>query len=216
MVASISASRMKPIAPACMGNNRAAVAAKAMGRKRLVNAAFRAVSGQAGYRLRVCQCICAALLALAVAGCQSKRAATDIIGSVKGFAGAVVADEPRAALAARDVLTAGGSAADAAVAIYFTLAVTLPSSAGLGGGGVCLVHEPGSERPLALDFLPRAAADGSIGLPGNVRGMAVLQAKYGRLKWGQLLEQAEDLARGSAVSRALAHDLAAVGPTLLD
>src|SRR5262249_52317290 len=131
MVASISASRMKPTAPACMGNNnRAADAATILGRKRLSKAAFRVVSPQAGCRLWVCQCICAGLLALAVAGCQSKRAATGIIGSVKGFAGAVVADEPRAALAARDVLTAGGSAADAAVALYFTLAVTLPSSAG--------------------------------------------------------------------------------------
>ena len=158
-----------------------------------------------------------ALLALAVGSCQSGASKDPgVIGTVEGFAGVAVADDPRAVVAARDVLVAGGSAADAAVAIYFTLAVTLPSSAGLGGGGVCLVHEPGSERPSALDFLPRASPDGSFGLPGNVRGMAVLQAKYGRLKWGQLLGRAVDLARGSAVSRALAQDLATAGTALLD
>ncbi|HTO85280.1 MAG TPA: gamma-glutamyltransferase [Methylomirabilota bacterium] len=181
----------------------------------MINAAFRAVSAQAGYRLRVCQCICAVLLVLAVAGCQSKRTATGIIGSVKGFAGGVVADEPRAALAARDVLTAGGSAADAAVALYFTLAVTLPSTAGLGGGGVCLVHDPDSERSEMLDFLPRAVPGGVIGMPGNVRGMAALQAKYGRLKWDPLLARAEELARGTSVSRALARELATAGTGLL-
>ena len=184
---------------------------------RLVNVGFRGFMAKAGCRERSCQWLCAALLALAVGGCQGGASKDPgVIGSIEGFAGAAVADDPRAVVAARDVLVAGGSAADAAVAIYFTLAVTLPSSAGLGGGGVCLVHEPGAERPIALDFLPRAAADGSFGLPGNVRGMAVLQSKYGRLKWSQLLGPAEDLARGSSTSRALAHDLATAGTALLD
>lgn len=184
---------------------------------RLVNIAFRGFMAEAGCRVRSCQWLCAGLLALFVGSCQSGTVKdAGVIGSVEGFAGAAIADDPRAVVAARDVLVAGGSAADAAVAVYFTLAVTLPSSAGLGGGGVCLVREPGSERPVALDFLPRAAPGGSFGLPGNVRGMAVLHAKYGRLKWAQLLGPAADLARGSAVSRALARDLATVGTTLLD
>lgn len=149
------------------------------------------------------------MLALALAGCESgKTQVSGEIGSAEGFAGAVAADEPRAVLAARDALAAGGSAADAAVALYFTLAVTLPSSAGLGGGGVCLVQAPDGERPYVLDFLPRASADGSIGLPGNVRAMAMLHAEHGRMRWTQLLGPAEDLARGTSVSRALARDLA--------
>jgi gamma-glutamyltranspeptidase/glutathione hydrolase len=156
------------------------------------------------------------LLALGVGGCQSGNVKdAGLIGSVEGFAGAAIADDPRAVVAARDALVAGGSAADAAVAIYFTLAVTLPSSAGLGGGGVCVIHDPEAERPTALDFLPRASPDGSFGLPGNIRGMAVLKARHGRLKWSQLLAPAVDLARGSSVSSALSRDLAAVGTTLL-
>ena len=74
----------------------------------------------------------------------------------------MVADEPRAVTVARDVLAKGGSTADAAVALYFTLAVTLPSEAGLGGGGICLIHDVTQRHTEVLDFLPRPAAHGGI------------------------------------------------------
>ena len=51
-------------------------------------------------------------------------------GYVSGFLGGAAADDPRAVLVARDVLSRGGSAADAATAAALVMAVTLPSRAG--------------------------------------------------------------------------------------
>jgi gamma-glutamyltranspeptidase / glutathione hydrolase len=128
----------------------------------------------------------------------------------------VVADEPRAALVGRDILQAGGSAADAVAAAYFAMAVTLPSAASLGGGGVCVIYDPKLSRSEAIDFVARAPAGGGpAAVPANVRGMYALQAKYGRLRWEQAVSPAEGLARfGTTVSRALANDLATAAPTL--
>jgi len=152
---------------------------------------------------------------LAVAACESEGT-PGLIGSVKGFAGAVVADEPRAATIGRDTLSAGGSAADAAVATYFALSVTMPSTAGLGGGGVCLVHDYESGDTETFEFLPRAAPQGLVAVPTSIRGMAALHARYGRLQWAQLLGAAEGLARfGTPMSRALARELETIGPRVL-
>ena len=162
--------------------------------------------------------ICAIVALAALAGCgQDGASFSGGTGPAAGFAGAVVADEPHAALAAREVLAEGGSAADAAVALTFALAVTYPSAAGLGGGGQCLVYVPGRTQDSvdSLDFLPGPAGPSPGGgwasaVPGTVRGMDALQARYGRLRWSRTLVAAERLARfGHPVSRALARDLAA-------
>jgi len=156
-------------------------------------------------------------LALLMSGCQGADQSGEVY-TVNGFGAAVVADEPRAAIAARDVLASGGNAADAMVALYFALAVTMPSEASLGGGGVCLVHnferKKGESVNEVLEFLPRAAPDGKVALPGNVRGMAALAARHGQLQWAQLVSGAEALARGTATSRALARDVQVAGDRL--
>ncbi|MDA0675126.1 MAG: gamma-glutamyltransferase [Proteobacteria bacterium] len=147
------------------------------------------------------------------------------IGFVQGFLGGVVADEPRAALVGRDVLSAGGNAVDAAVATYFALAVTLPSTASLGSGGACLAFNRtvNGGVPRALSFLPGtpaaipSGADRPSAVPGAVRGFYALHARAGRFRWEQLIAPAENLARfGTPVSRALAADLGQVGPALIN
>ncbi|NJO55181.1 MAG: hypothetical protein HC834_01240 [Rhodospirillales bacterium] len=115
--------------------------------------------------------------------------------------GATVADDPQAALIGRDIISSGGSAADAAVAMYFAMAVTLPSNASLGGGGICLVYQANDRTVETLSF--PAAAPASIppsatrpsAVPGNPRGFYALHARYGRLRWPELLVPAEKLAR---------------------
>lgn len=130
------------------------------------------------------------------------------------FLGGVSTGEPSATLAGRDALQAGGNAFDAATAIYFNLAVTMPSTAGLGGGGVCIVHDAQSNTTKTLDFLTRAPknknalAKRANAVPGNVAGFHALHSRYGRLPWAQLVAPAEGLARfGFRVSRAFSQDL---------
>jgi len=148
---------------------------------------------------------------------------------LSGFIGSAVADEPRAALAAREVLALGGTAADAAVALGFTLAVTLPSRAGLGAGGACLayspsVNGPGRGSPEAIVFTPVAPSapppntDRPAAVPMLARGLFALHARYGKQSFESLVAPAEQLARfGVPISRALLRDLAVVaGPLAAD
>ena len=134
-----------------------------------------------------------------------------------GLSAASAADAPRAAIVARGILSHGGTAVDAAVAAYFTLAVAYPVAGGLGGGGVCLVYDAPSQTADSIEFLARRpAAGGAIAVPGAVRGIAALHARYGRLDWAFLLGPAETLAReGHSVSRALARALVGSGPLIL-
>ena len=133
------------------------------------------------------------------------------VGGDDTFFGAVVADEPLATLAARNVLAGGGTAADAAVALYFSLAVTYPSAASLGGGGVCLVHDWENQEVAVLDFLqPLSSLDDSqAGLvPGNVGGLAALHFRFRGKSWADLVAPAEEYAKnGIRISKALAQDL---------
>ncbi len=150
------------------------------------------------------------------------------VGNVQGFLGGVAADEPQAALTGRAVLSAGGNAADAVTAMGFQLAVTLPSRAGLGAGGGCLVYNPdrsgpGGGAPEAVLFSSTApanpaGADRPAGTPMLARGLFALQARYGQRPVETLIVPAEQAARfGVVVSRALLRDLAIVaGPLSAD
>ena len=162
-------------------------------------------------------CVLAALLGVAGLACRSGRApATPVRAGFRLPKGVVVAPEPLAAEVGAAVLRRGGNAVDAAVAVHFALAVTYPQAGNIGGGGVLLVGEPGGSV-RALDFREtapakatermfvgadgKAVADRSLvthlaaGVPGSVRGMAELHAKYGSLPWKELLDPAIGYAR---------------------
>ena len=145
--------------------------------------------------------------ALLLGACEQSE--PGIFAPVEGFAGVVTGDEPRAVLIGREVLGNGGTAVDAAVAMYFAMAVTLPSRVGLGGGGVCVLFQSREMRGHAIEFLARAAPSGGM-VPSGMRAMAALHARYGAMRWEQLLAPAESMARfGHALSRSFERDLVA-------
>ncbi|QIL01669.1 gamma-glutamyltransferase family protein [Sphingomonas sinipercae] len=136
--------------------------------------------------------------------------------------GMVSAADPRAAQAGAEILRAGGSAADSAIATLVALTVVEPQSSGIGGGGF-LVYSAGGQQPLTIDGRETApaAADGkwfyedgkpmpidraipggkSVGVPGNVQLMAQAHRRFGRLLWARLFDPAIRLARdGFAVT----------------
>lgn len=159
----------------------------------------------------------ASLLPILLGSCGNTRSVASDATQIDRFKAGVVADEPRAALIGRTVIASGGNAADGVVAAYFAMSVTMPASAGLGGGGICIAHNAEEKTTDIIDFLPRAAAAGAVAVPGNVRGMAALNARYGKLQLAALIGPAESLATtGVPISKALAHDLQQYGHLLTE
>ncbi len=128
----------------------------------------------------------------------------------------VVSAHPVASQIGTDILKQGGTAADAAVAVQFALAVCLPIAGNIGGGGF-VVSRTADGAATTLDFretapatasrdmyldangnlVPGASTEGvrSAGVPGTVAGMVALHAKMGQLPWAQVVEPAVALAR---------------------
>ncbi|MDQ3404879.1 MAG: gamma-glutamyltransferase [Actinomycetota bacterium] len=82
----------------------------------------------------------------------------------QGYGGAVVSDTVEATQAGLDVLSRGGTATDAAVAVAATLGVTDPFMAGLGGGGYFVHYDADTGRVSTIDGRETApaAADGNL------------------------------------------------------
>lgn len=156
-------------------------------------------------------------------GSSTPAAPVGTPGHVRGFLGGAAADEPRAALVAREILSAGGTAVDAAIAGAFAMSVTLPSRAGIGGGGACLVYNARLREVITVSFPAGARStlppgtDRPAAVPMVPRGLFLMHTRGGRLRFEQLVRPAEDLARfGTEVSAALADDLAVVAAPLLN
>lgn len=150
---------------------------------------------------------------------------------VIGKHGMVASQNDVASQVGADILKQGGNAVDAAVAVGFALAVTLPRAGNLGGGGFMMVHLTEENKTIAIDYREMAPAaatrdmfldkDGNVdnnkarfshlssGVPGTVMGMHHALTKYGTMSWEQVIEPARKLAAdGIIVSHDLAQNLA--------
>ena len=154
---------------------------------------------------------------------------------VIGTNGMVVSQRALASQVGSDILKAGGNAVDAAVAVGFALAVTLPRAGNLGGGGFMLVHlagkgENSKGKTIALDYREMAPAAAhrdmfldkngnvdpkmarfsllSAGVPGTVAGLAYALKTYGTMSLADVIEPAIQLAeKGITVSYDLSETL---------
>ncbi|CAO4150303.1 Glutathione hydrolase proenzyme [Methylorubrum aminovorans] len=131
-----------------------------------------------------------------------------------------------------EILRKGGNAVDAAVAVGFALAVTLPRAGNVGGGGFMMVHRATPRETIAIDYRETAPAAATadmflnpqgepdraastrsgkaVGVPGTVRGLAEAHRRYGsgKLTLAELIAPAEKLARdGIPVESGLADSL---------
>ena len=130
---------------------------------------------------------------------------------------AVAAANPLATDAGYQILKAGGSAVDAAVAVQMVLGLVEPQSSGLGGGAFLLHHDGKvTEAFDGRETAPAAAtdklfigADGkpmpfdeavvggrSVGVPGTVRMLEMAHSQHGKLPWAALFAPAIALAEG--------------------
>lgn len=142
---------------------------------------------------------------------------------------AVAAANPLATDAGYQILKAGGSAVDAAIAVQMVLTLVEPQSSGIGGGAFLLHSSTGKgveaydgreTAPAAADeklFLgpdgkPVPFYDGvvggrSVGVPGTVRMLELAHKEHGKLPWATLFQPAITLAEGGFKVSARLHTL---------
>ena len=122
--------------------------------------------------------------------------------------------------AAVRVVAEGGGAVDAAVAAMLVTMVTEPGIVSLAGGAFATVWPPGEPAPVTVDGyvampglgphrdpvvhdvqtdygagVTMTAGLGSVAVPGAVAGLALVQDRWGRLPWREVVAPATEAAR---------------------
>ena len=133
----------------------------------------------------------------------------------------VVSQNTHATEAGYEILTKGGNAVDASVAVGFALAVTLPRAGNLGGGGFMLIYDKQKDKVETLDYrsvAPKSArsemfVDGSSivrfghlvnAVPGSVAGLLKAHEKHGKLSLSEVMKPSIRLAKNGIP---VTHDL---------
>ena len=162
----------------------------------------------------------AAALTLAAALAGSGALAASPPAAVEGEHGMVVTSQHIASAVGAGILTAGGNAVDAAVAVGYALAVVEPCCGNIGGGGFMTIHLADG-RDTFIDFretAPAAARAGmyldaagkpvpdrsrygylAVAVPGTVMGLDRAAREYGTMPRAALMAPAISLARNGFV-----------------
>ena len=144
--------------------------------------------------------------------------------------GMVVTADKIASEVGREILAKGGNAVDAAIAVAFTMAVTMPRAGNLGGGGFMMVYDAKTKTTRAIDYREKAPIKAtadmfldrqgnvdekvarfshkSAGVPGTVRGLELAYKLYATQEWADLVDPAIYYAsKGLTVSKSLSDSI---------
>lgn len=171
------------------------------------------------YLRKLVVAVSALVLALPVPAVAQSRHLLEypsIHSPIVGTRGMIVSQNAIASEVGAQIMRDGGNAIDAAVAIGFALAVTLPRAGNIGGDGFMTVYDAKSKQVRVIDFrgiAPRAASPAMFvdnqgkerniasygymapSVPGTVAGLELAHRKWGKLPWAKLVEPAIRLAR---------------------
>jgi gamma-glutamyltranspeptidase/glutathione hydrolase len=153
------------------------------------------------------------LLFLAAIGLSACARVSVIVPPEPARQAAIAAANPLAVDAGLEILRAGGTALDAAVAVQAVLGLVEPQSSGLGGGAFLLYYEAATGKITAYDGREIAPASAtaslflddkaeplsyrdavlsgrSTGVPGAIAMLGLAHQRHGKLPWKDLFEPA--------------------------
>ena len=164
------------------------------------------------------------LLALVFFHVQAQQSYIDYVSPfhpIESSSGMVVSQNDLSSQLGTEILNKGGNAVDAAVAVGFSLAITLPRAGNLGGGGFMLVYIKEKQEIYYIDYRSSSPLNANIkdlfntnlpkdykktdfdksrfghkasAIPGTVAGLLEAHRNFGKLSLKEILEPVIKLA----------------------